>query len=123
GNPAGAGTPALVESQPLVPAISSGVKPPTLTPTIEFDNVSFAYPGGRRAAHEALSFRVAAGEKIGIVGPSGSGKSSVARLLLRLFDPQSGAGRIGGAGPRRLQSRVVRAQTPLLHQENSPLLG
>ena len=60
----------------------------------------FAYPGGRQPAHDGLSFKVAAGEKIGIVGPSGSGKSSIARLLLRLFDPQSGAVRIGGLRSR-----------------------
>src|SRR5256885_1826340 len=81
-----------------------------LAPTIAFEDVHFAYPGGRQAAHDGLSFRVAAGEKIGIVGPSGSGKSSIARLLLRLFDPQSGAVRVGGrisgrSTPRRCAPR------------------
>src|SRR5436190_16477534 len=51
---------------------------------------------------------VAAGEKIGIVGPSGSGKSSIARLLLRLFDPQSGTVRTGAAGGAR--SRIFRSE-------------
>ena len=65
-------------------------------PSIAFEDVGFAYPGGRGKAHDGLSFTVAAGEKIGIVGPSGSGKSSIARLLLHLFDPQSGTDPVGG---------------------------
>src|SRR6202040_320845 len=64
-----------------------------------------------------LSFSVAAGEKIGIVGPSGSGKSSVARLLLRLFDPQSGAVRIGGLDLRNLAPETLRAQIAVVHQD------
>ncbi|HEU0217860.1 MAG TPA: ABC transporter ATP-binding protein [Stellaceae bacterium] len=117
GQSAAAGITALLESQPLVSSIPTAATPALLTPTIEFDDVSFAYPGGRRAAHEALSFRVAAGEKIGIVGPSGSGKSSVARLLLRLFDPQSGTVRIGGADVRSLDQEVLRAQIAVVHQD------
>ena len=91
GQSAAAGINALLAAEPLVPRAAAGRtrgdRP--LVPTIAFDDVHFAYPGGRGAAHDGLSFTVAAGEKIGIVGPSGSGKSSVARLLLRLFDPQS----------------------------------
>ena len=51
----------------------------------------FAYPGGRGTTHDGLSFSIAAGERIGVVGSSGSGKSSIVRLLLRLYDPQAGA--------------------------------
>ena len=93
-------------ARPLTPTLSPDgereLSTPALSPTIEFDDVRFAYPGGRRPAHDGLSFAVAAGEKIGIVGPSGSGKSSVARLLLRLFDPQSGSVRVGGHDLRTL---------------------
>ncbi|HXO02132.1 MAG TPA: ABC transporter ATP-binding protein, partial [Stellaceae bacterium] len=117
GQAAAAGITALLEAEPMVPpaAASAGNRP--LTPTIEFDDVSFAYPGGRGAAHDHLTFAVAAGEKIGIVGPSGSGKSSVARLLLRLFDPQSGAVRIGGVDLRSLDPETLRAQIAVVHQD------
>ncbi len=106
----------------LTPALSTpgggeGVVGPALSPTIEFDDVRFAYPGGRRAAHDGLSFAVAAGEKIGIVGPSGSGKSSIARLLLRLFDPQSGSVRVGGHDLRDLDPDVLRGQIAVVHQD------
>jgi len=117
GQSAAAGITALLDAEPLVAPARSIPAPAALSPTIEFDNVSFAYPGGRRAAHNALSFKVAAGEKIGVVGPSGSGKSSVARLLLRLFDPQSGAVRIGGVDLRSLDPEVLRAQIAVVHQD------
>src|SRR5262249_58800000 len=67
-----------------------------LSPIVAFEDVSFSYPGGRRAAHEGLTFEVKAGERVGIVGPSGAGKSTVARLLLRFYDPDRGRVTIGG---------------------------
>jgi ATP-binding cassette subfamily B protein len=117
GQSAAAGITALLEAEPLVPPAAASFARAPLVPTIEFDNVSFAYPGGRRAAHDALSFSVAAGEKIGLVGPSGSGKSSVARLLLRLFDPQVGSIRIGGRDLRGLDPETLRSHIAVVHQD------
>ena len=88
-----------------------------LLPTIAFEDVRFSYPGGRGAAHDGLSFAVGAGEKIGIVGPSGSGKSSVARLLLRLFDPQHGRVLIGGRDLKSLDPEMVRRMIAVVHQD------
>jgi ATP-binding cassette subfamily B protein len=117
GQSAAAGIQALLAAQPLVPPSPAHLPAPALSPTIAFEDVHFAYPGGRQAAHDGLTFTVAAGEKIGIVGPSGSGKSSIARLLLRLFDPQSGAVRIGGRDVRTLDPEAVRAQIAIVHQD------
>jgi len=119
GQSAAAGIHALLAAEPLVPPSPAAppLASPPLLPTIEFDDVRFAYPGGRQPAHDELSFKVAAGEKIGIVGPSGSGKSSIARLLLRLFDPQSGAVRIGGRDLRSLDPEALRAQIAVVHQD------
>ncbi len=128
----GEGADGAAADRPLTPALSpdggegadgdvaASVFPlaqPGVAPTIEFDDVHFAYPGGRRAAHDGLSFAVEAGEKIGIVGPSGSGKSSVARLLLRLFDPQSGAVRLGGRDLRSLDPEALRREIAVVHQD------
>ena len=118
GQSAAAGISELLAAEPLVPPTATIAAPVRqLTPTIEFDDVSFAYPGGRGQAHDHLSFFVDAGEKIGVVGPSGSGKSSVARLLLRLFDPQSGSIRIGGVDLRSLDPETLRSQIAIVHQD------
>ena len=63
---------------------------------------------GARPAHRGLSFVVEPGERVGIVGPSGSGKSSIVRLLLRLYDPQSGSVRIDGQDLRALDPEALR---------------
>src|SRR4051812_47126592 len=129
GQSAAAGIHALLQAEPLVPVGGTAAVPAAsagetaavpiraLAPTIEFDVVRFAYPGGRRAAHDGLSFAVASGEKIGIVGPSGSGKSSIARLLLRLFDPQSGAVRVGDHDLRTLDPEALRGLIAVVHQD------
>src|SRR5277367_1846556 len=119
GQSAAAGINALLAAEPLVPPHPANVPPARvpLLPTIAFEDVRFAYPGGRGAAHDGLSFTVAAGEKIGIVGPSGSGKSSVARLLLRLFDPQQGKVLIGGRDLKRLDPEAVRRMIAVVHQD------
>ncbi|MGX8795988.1 ABC transporter ATP-binding protein [Fusibacter sp. JL298sf-3] len=62
---------------------------------IEFSNVTFAYGEGAPNLHN-LSFTLKRGETLGIIGPTGSGKSSVIKLLMRFYDPSSGEVRIGG---------------------------
>ncbi|MEE9266934.1 MAG: ABC transporter ATP-binding protein [Gammaproteobacteria bacterium] len=88
-----------------------------LAPTVSFNHVSFAYPGGRRQAHQDLSFSVAAGERVGFVGASGSGKSSIVRLLLRFYDPQQGRVRIGGCDLRDLHPRDVHRNIAVVNQD------
>ena len=125
GQSAAAGINALLAAEPLVPEqpIAQHATRRPLLPTIAFEDVYFAYPGGRRAAHDGLSFNVAAGEKIGIVGPSGSGKSSVARLLLRLFDLQRGTVRIGGHDIKALDPKVLRRMIAVVHQDTYLFYG
>jgi len=125
GQSAAAGINALFAAEPLVSSRAANWPRPIcpLLPTIAFEAVYFAYPGGRGAAHDGLSFTVAAGEKVGIVGPSGSGKSSVARLLLRLFDPQRGTVRIGGQDLRTLDPEVLRRMIAVVHQDTYLFYG
>ena len=125
GQSAAAGINALLAAEPLVPeqpARQPSISRPLL-PTIAFEDVWFAYPGGRGAAHDGLSFTVAAGEKIGIVGPSGSGKSSVARLLLRLFDPQRGTVKIGGHDIKSLDPEALGRMIAVVHQDTYLFYG
>ena len=101
------------------------VKPPAapveldgpLAPMVEFDDVSFAYPGGRRAAHRKLSFRVEPGERVGFVGESGAGKSTIVRLLLRFYDPDVGAVRVGGHDVRTLRPDDVYRNVAVVNQD------
>src|SRR6516225_8301298 len=125
GQSAAAGINALLAAEPLVPEQSQSqpVANRPLLPTIAFEDVYFAYPGGRGAAHDGLSFTVAAGAKIGIVGPSGSGKSSIARLLLRLFDPQRGTVRIGGYDLKTLDLEALRRMIAVVHQDTYLFYG
>ena len=88
-----------------------------LEPTVEFDQVTFTYPGGRRRAHKDLSFQVRAGERIGVVGSSGCGKSSIVRLLLRLYDPQEGSVRLGGKDVRKLSDDEIYRQIAVVNQD------
>jgi ATP-binding cassette, subfamily B, bacterial len=131
GQSAAVGINALFAAEPLVPARTPTLPSPAsggglgrgLRPTIAFEDVYFAYPGGRGAAHDGLSFTVAAGAKIGIVGPSGSGKSSIARLLLRLFDPQRGTVRIGGHDLKTLDLEALRRMIAVVHQDTYLFYG
>jgi len=109
------------ENAPAAPA--KPIAPSHLRPRIEFQDVRFAYPGGRRAAHRGLSFTVEPGEHVGIVGPSGSGKSSVVRLLLRLYDPQSGSVRIDGQDLRALDPATLRGMVALVAQDSTLFFG
>src|SRR5207247_8521183 len=61
-----------------------------LTPSVAFEEVTFAYPGGRGAAHERLSFSVPPGERSALGGPRGSGEYTVARRLLGFCDRRRG---------------------------------
>jgi len=66
---------------------------------IDFENISFSYPGRRRVL-DHFSLHIDAGQRVGLVGPSGAGKTTVLALLQRSFDPQSGSGAVCISGQR-----------------------
>ena len=106
----------IFDAQPPVPD-AAGPAPAALEPSIEFADVAFAYPGSRRFTHDGLSFAVKPGERVGIVGPSGVGKSSIVRLLLRFFDPDNGTIRIGGVDLRQIPFADIRSRIAVVHQD------
>jgi ATP-binding cassette subfamily C protein CydCD len=119
GQAAAHGILALLATPDAAPAVSPRpISTASLRPRIEFQDVRFAYPGGRRAAHQGLSFVIEQGEHVGIVGPSGSGKSSIVRLLLRLYDPQSGSVRIDGQDLRALDPEALRRMVAVVSQDS-----
>jgi ATP-binding cassette subfamily B protein len=89
----------------------------SLEPTIEFSGVQFQYPGGRGLIHNDVSFEINAGERVAIVGPSGSGKSSIVRLLSRFYDPDNGSISIGGQGLTTLSFAQIRKQLAIVSQD------
>jgi ATP-binding cassette subfamily C protein CydCD len=122
GQSAAAGINAILGSE--APKLAgAGAPVATLTPTIAFDDVGFAYPGGRGAAHDGLSFSVAAGERVGIVGPSGSGKSSIVRLLLRFHDAQEGRILVGGRDLATLDPEQIRTMIAVVQQDTTLFHG
>ena len=84
---------------------------------VEFDSVRFSYPGNEREALSDVSFEVGPGEVLALVGASGSGKSTVVKLLLRFFDPHAGAVRLDGHDLRELNLRSLRENVAVLLQE------
>jgi ATP-binding cassette, subfamily B, bacterial len=84
---------------------------------VEFDSVSFSYPGNEKEALSDVSVEVAPGEVLALVGPSGSGKSTVVKLLLRFFDPHAGAVRLDGHDLRELNLHSLRENVAVLLQE------
>ena len=85
---------------------------------ISFDNVTFSYPSRKSAkALDGISINVPAGKRVAIVGMSGSGKSTIAALTQRFYDPCSGAVRVNGADMRDYNVRWLRAQMGVVGQE------
>jgi ATP-binding cassette subfamily B multidrug efflux pump len=87
---------------------------------VRFENVTFAY-GGRRPVVDDLTLHIRAGEKIGLVGRSGAGKSTVVNLLLRFYDVESGRILIDGQDIATVQQDSLRAQVGMVTQDTSLL--
>jgi ATP-binding cassette subfamily C protein CydD len=104
-------TPALV-SRPADPRSVVGA-----TPSIRFEDVYFRYREGDRAALDGLSFDVAPGETVAIVGPSGAGKTTVTSLLLRFFDPSAGRILLGGLPLAELRPEDAQSLVALVPQD------
>lgn len=81
---------------------------PMVTGAIDFDRITFAYPGSKLVSLYQASISIRPGEKVGIVGRAGSGKSTIARLLLGLYEPQEGRVRVDGLDLGQLDPAELR---------------
>ena len=90
---------------------------------IEFRDVDFRYPGAAELALTGVSFRIEPGERVALIGPIGSGKSTIARLLIGLYPPTSGLVLIDGSDIRQLTPKSLRAKVGALFQDNMLLTG
>ena len=82
---------------------------------VEFDHITFSY--GDRPALQDVQLRIQPGHLVALVGASGSGKTTLTSLLLRFYDPQQGAVRIGGVNLREVRTRDLRDQIAVVTQE------
>jgi ATP-binding cassette subfamily B protein len=89
---------------------------PDVAPAVAFEHVSFRYGDGQLAL-EQLSFTLAPGASLGLLGRTGSGKTTLSRLLFRFYDPTVGAIRLNGTDIRALQLRELRRRIGLVTQE------
>ncbi|WP_245647163.1 ABC transporter ATP-binding protein [Microtetraspora niveoalba] len=85
---------------------------------IEFDDVAFTYPGRTTPTLTGLTFTAAPGELLVCTGPSGAGKTTIAKLLLRFYDPTEGRVLLDGADIRDMPRRSLRENITILQQEN-----
>ncbi|HEY7869353.1 MAG TPA: ABC transporter ATP-binding protein [Methylomirabilota bacterium] len=89
---------------------------PPIVGAIHFENVSFAYDDGRPVLRN-INLRIKPGEHVAVVGRTGAGKTTLAGLVLRFFDPQQGRVTIDGHDLRRVQLASLRRQATLMLQE------
>jgi ATP-binding cassette subfamily C protein LapB len=90
---------------------------------IEFRNVGFRYPGAPERAIDGLSFTVEPGEHVALLGRVGSGKSTIARLILGLYPPEEGLIMVDGTDIRQLDPASLRANVGAAMQESVLLTG
>ena len=107
----------ILDIEPGVQDAPDATPLPGFKDKIRFDNVRFAYEAERPVLQD-VSFTVKPGSVTAIIGPTGSGKSTMMALLLRLFDPASGAITIDGRDLRAYQVRSLRANVAIALQEN-----
>jgi ATP-binding cassette, subfamily B, bacterial len=108
----------LLEERSVLPSPpGGGVSLPPGPLSLELDDVSFAYADDGEEVLRQVSLAVAAGRSLGLVGRTGSGKTTLARLLLRLSDPTEGAVRLGGVDLRQVAPAELRRRVAVVTQD------
>ncbi|MCG3135814.1 MAG: putative multidrug resistance ABC transporter ATP-binding/permease protein YheH [Planctomycetes bacterium] len=106
----------LLDRRPEIESPAGGLRPARLRGEVEFRGVTFAYEEGRPAVR-GVSFRVAPGETVALVGATGAGKTTVASLVTRLYDADEGAVLVDGEDVRRFDLAALRGGVTVVPQE------
>jgi len=106
----------VLDSEPEVKDVPQAVRLSPVQGRVTFDNVTFAYDGVRQILR-GISFDVQPGELVGLVGPSGGGKSTVVSLIARFYDVSGGAVRVDGVNVRDLDTGHYREQLGMVLQD------
>ena len=104
----------VIERVPSVP--DDGTEVPEDS-TVVFDHVSFTYPGTDTKVLDDVSFTAKPGETVAIIGPTGSGKSTLMSILMRFYDPDEGSVSLGGRDIRLCSQEVVRRKLGYVPQQ------
>ncbi|WP_418321197.1 type I secretion system permease/ATPase [Piscinibacter sakaiensis] len=99
------------------------IQRPMLRGDIEFRNVRFSYPERKDSALEGVSFKIAAGERVALIGRVGSGKSTILRLIMGLYQPTDGAVLLDGIDLRQLDPADVRRNVASVSQDVTLFYG
>lgn len=106
----------LLAAAPSVPEAPGAMDLPAIAGAIELDHVTFGYDSDVPVLRD-VSLRLDAGESIAVVGPTGAGKSTIAKLITRFYDPQAGAVRIDGHDLTDVTIKSLRQQLGVVPQE------
>jgi ATP-binding cassette, subfamily B, multidrug efflux pump len=107
----------LLDVRATIDAPSDAAPPGRSRGRIEFDRVRFSYRPGEEVLRD-ISFAAAPGEKVAVVGATGSGKTTLIKLLIRLYDPTAGAIRLDGTDLRSLPLDALRRQVGVVMQDH-----
>lgn len=114
----------LAEVLETAPALQDGTGAEVSEPgAVEFRNVSFGYPGSRETILHNVNLTIRPGETIGIMGSTGSGKSSLAALIPRFYEPTEGQVLVGGADVRDYKLRNLRGRVSIALQKSELFRG
>jgi subfamily B ATP-binding cassette protein MsbA len=107
---------AILDADTIIPERPDARKPPALHGDIEFEHVAFAYSADTPVLKD-VNFKIKAGQLVGVVGPTGGGKSTIVSLIPRFYDPTAGVVKIDGVDIREFKFHAMRDQIGYVLQE------
>lgn len=113
---------AILDTDTVIPEKTTAVAPPPLRGEVTFEHVAFAYDAQNPVLSD-VSFTIKPGQLVGIVGPTGSGKSTVVSLIPRFYDPTKGSVKIDGYDLRDLSLKALREQIGYVLQDTALFYG
>jgi ATP-binding cassette subfamily B protein len=108
---------AILQAVPEVRDAAHAAAPPRVAGRVEFRDVWFRYPGTERDVLRGVSFVIPEGATVAVVGPTGSGKSTLVQLIMRLYDPTRGEVAVDGVDVRRWPLAALRAAVAPVPQD------